>query len=47
MKVMVIPIVVGALGMVTKGLKRRLEEFEISKNQDHKDHSIVKIGENT
>ena len=29
MKVMVIPIVVGALGMVPKGLEKRLEEFEI------------------
>ena len=29
MKVMVIPIVIGTLGTVLKGLRRRLEELEI------------------
>ena len=29
MRVMVIPIVIGALGTIPKGLLRRLEDFEI------------------
>ena len=37
---MVIPIVVGVLGMVPKGLEKRLEELEPP------DHSIVKINKN-
>ena len=44
-KVMVIPIVVGALEMVWKRLDKRLRELEIKgkKNQDHPDYSTVKI----
>ena len=41
-------IVVGVLGIVPKGLKKKTEETENQrKNWDHKDHSIVKINKNT
>ena len=33
----VILIVVGARGMVPKGLDKRLEELKIKKNRDHRD----------
>ena len=37
-KVLVIPILAGTLGMVHKGLDKRLEELKIrKKNQDHTD----------
>ena len=43
-----IPIVVGVLGAVPRASLKDLEELEIrEKNQDHTDHSIVKIGQNT
>ena len=57
MWVTVIPIVIGALGTVPKGLEMRLEELEIrketrrirnqKKSEDHPDSSIVKISQNT
>ena len=40
MKLTVIPIVVGAFGIVPKGLQRKLEELEW-KNRDHPDHCLV------
>ena len=41
----VIPIVVGVLGAVPKGFIKRLGGIgNKGKNQDHKDHSSVKIG---
>ena len=38
-----IPIVIGTLGMVTKGLVPELEDLEI----DHLNYNIVEIGQNT
>ena len=47
MKVAVIPIVIGALGTILKGL---IKGLEISRNQktsgDHQDFIIIKIGQN-
>ena len=34
MKVTVIPIVIGALGTVTKGLVKRLEDLEVSTREE-------------
>ena len=47
MRVTVIPIVVGALGTVPKGLERRCEELKNGKNRDYSDYSIVEFGLNT
>ena len=48
MKVTVIPLVIGALGTVTKGLMKGLEELEIrGANENHPSYNIVKIGPNT
>ena len=48
MKVTVIPIVVGALGTIPKGLIKGLEDLEIKKTSvDHPDNCIIKIGQNT
>ena len=44
MKVTVIPIVIGALGTVTKGLVQGLEYLEIRISGDHSDYSISNIG---
>ena len=44
MKVTVIPIVIGALGTVTKGLVKGQEELEII---DYPNYSTVKFGQNT
>ena len=45
---MVIPIVIGALGTITKGLIQGLENLEISRtNRDHPNYSIVEISQNT
>ena len=44
MKLRVIPIVIGALGTVTKGLVKRPEDLEI---RIHLNFSIIKIGQNT
>ena len=38
MKVMIVPIMIGALGTITKGLLKGLEDLEISR--------IIKIGQN-
>ena len=45
MKVTVIPIILGALGTVPKGLERRLEELQIG--GDYPDYIFVKVGQNT
>ena len=52
MKVTVIPIVVGALGAIPKGLIKgleiRLENKRTSRDtRDHQDYSIIKISQNT
>ena len=41
MKLTVMPTEDGVLGTVTTGMEKRLDEL---KNQDHLDHTIVKIG---
>ena len=46
MKMMVIPIVIGALGTVTKELVKGLEELEI-RTQVETIQTTVKIGQNT
>ena len=43
MKVTIVPIVIGALGTVTKGLVQRLEDLEITGRTT----SISEIGQNT
>ena len=44
----IIPIVIGALGTVTKGLIQGLEDFEITgRVETVQNYSIVKIGQNT
>ena len=45
MKVMVIPIVFGALGTIPKGLLKGLKN--LTNNEDHPNYSIIKIGQNT
>ena len=47
MKLTMIPIIIGALGMIPKGLVWGLEELEIRISRDHLNYSIVKIGQNT
>ena len=48
MKVMVIPIVIGVHGAVTKGLVKGLEELGNKRtSEDHLNYSIVEIGQNT
>ena len=42
----VIPLVIGALETITKGLVKGLKELEIG-GRGHPDYSIVKIGHNT
>ena len=42
----VVPIVIGVVGSVAKGLEKGLEEFEI-RSGNHPNDSIVKIGQNT
>ena len=44
MKVSIIPIVIGTLGTVTKGLVQEQEVLEI---KYHSNYSIIKIGQNT
>ena len=46
--VMVIPVVIGALGTISKGLVKGLEKLK-NKNTsgDHPDYSIIKVGQNT
>ena len=48
MKEMDIPIVIGVLGTVTKGLKQRLGDLEIKgRLENNSNNSFVKIGQNT
>ena len=48
MQVIVILIVVGALGMNSKGLKKRQEELEIGERiRDYRNYNIIKIDPNT
>ena len=47
MRMTVIPNVVGALGMIPKGLKNTGGIGNHRKNRDHPDHSDVKIALNT
>ena len=44
MKVSMIPLVVGALGTILKGLVKRLKDLEI---RDHPDYNITEISQNT
>ena len=46
MKLTVIPIVIGALGTIPKGLVKGLEDRNQRKSRDHLDYSIIKIGQN-
>ena len=50
MKIRVLPIVIGALGTVPKGLVKRMEDLEIrglgNKSGDHPNYYITEIGQN-
>ena len=43
----VIPVVIGALGTIPKGLVKGLDDLEIRTSTDHPDESIIKISQNT
>ena len=47
--VMIIPIVIGAFGTVSKGRLKEMEDFEVGWKTvgDHPDNSIVENGQNT
>ena len=48
MKVTIIPIVIGALGTVTKGLVEGQEDLEIWRRVgDHPNYCIIEIGQST
>ena len=48
MKVTVIPIVIGGLGIIPKGVLKELEDLENQRTSgDHRDYSIIKNGQNT
>ena len=48
MKVTIVPIVIGALGTVTKGLLKGLEDLEVSgRGRDYPNDSIAEDGQNT
>ena len=47
MKVRIIPLVIGALGTVTKRLVQRLEDLEITRRVDCPNYNIVEIGQTT
>ena len=48
MKVTVIPIVLGALGMIPQRCRKEIGENDNQKeNRSYADHSIIKIGRNT
>ena len=48
MKVTEIPIVIGALGTIRKGLVKRLDEVENRRTSgDHPNYNIVEVGQNT
>ena len=44
MNVLAIPVVIGALGTVTKGLVQGLEDLKIRTSGDHPNDSIMEIG---
>ena len=47
-KITIIPIIIGALGIVTKGVVKGLEELEITERvEDCPNYSIAKIAQNT
>ena len=48
MKMIIIPIVIGAFGTVTKGLLKGLEDLEKWRTSgDHPNYSIIENGQNT
>ena len=47
MKMTVIPIVIGVLGTILKGLVMGLEDLEIRGRAETIHYSIIKIGQNT
>ena len=48
MKVIIISIVIGAFGTVTKGLLKGLEDLEVGEpSGDHPNNSIIENGQNT
>ena len=47
MKVTVIPILIGALGTIPKGLLRDCKTRNKRTSGDHPDYSIIKIDQNT
>ena len=46
-KVVVIPVVIGVLCTVTKGLVQGLEDLEKEMSGDHQNYSRIKTGQNT
>ena len=46
MQVTIIPIVIGALGTVTKGLLKGLEDLEVG-GRDRPNYNIIENGQNT
>ena len=44
MKVTFIPIIIGTLGTVTKGLLKGLEDLEMRTSGDHPNYRIIEIG---
>ena len=44
MKVTIVPIVIGAVGTVTKGLLKELDDLEVG---DHPNYYIIENGQNT
>ena len=47
MKVTIVPIAIGALGTVTKGLLKGLDDLEVGARVDHPNNSIIGNGRNT
>ena len=47
MEVTVLPIIIGILGTVTKGLVKELEDLKMRTNGDHRNYRIIKIGQHT
>ena len=46
MKVMIVPIVIGALGTITKGLLKGLEDLKLEDGRDYPNDSISKNDQN-
>ena len=46
MKVTIVPIVIGALGTITKGLLKGMEDLEVGGRVDYPNDGIVKNGQN-